>query len=157
MRPSLYDMLKRDSSENITFRHSVRQWHRTCVHYNLRRLWSLDNGSQRNAMRATSPAIKRRRRTVEADRCKPIAVLQFDSTLWTKMYGPSRPCWQDGRSSRAVVTLRGHFCVRPSSFHWFHARITAIATCPVRAAMSRYDKPASRRLTILPRSNAFTC
>ena len=48
-------------------------------------------------------------------------------------------------------------CVRPSSIHWFHTRITVVAACPVRAAMSRYDKPVSRRPIILSRSKSFTC
>ena len=57
------------------------------------------------------------------------------------------------RSSRAAVKLRGTvpapFCVRPSSLHWFHTRITVVATCPVRAAMSRYKKPAPFECTHL--------
>ena len=65
-----------DSSENTTFRHSARQWRRSRAHCSLRRWWSLDNGSRRNGMRATSSALKRRRRTVDADRSKPVAVLQ---------------------------------------------------------------------------------
>ena len=66
-----------------------------------------------------------------------------------------------GWSSRAVVTLHGpiptRLCVRPSSFHWFHTRITVVAACHAQVAMSRYDKPASRWPTILPRSNALAC
>ena len=104
-------------------------------------------------MRATRPALKRRRRTVEADRSKPIAVLQrrlntVDETV--QSVTAMRTRWW---SSHAVVTLRGpvpvRLCVRSSSLHWFYKRIIVIAACPVRAAMSRYDKPASRRPTIL--------
>ena len=50
-----------------------------------------------------------------------------------------------------VVTLSGpvpaRLCARPSSHHWFHTRIAVGSVCPVQAAMSRYDKPASRRPT----------
>ena len=41
------------------------------------------------------------------------------------------------------------------SIHWFHTCITVIATCLVRAKMSRYDKSPSRRPTILPRLNSL--
>ncbi|KAJ8878823.1 hypothetical protein PR048_019409 [Dryococelus australis] len=58
------------------------------------------------------------------------------------------------RSSRAVVTLRGPVparrCARPSFILWFRRRITVVAACPVRAEMSLYDKPVSRRPIILP-------
>ena len=36
-----------------------------------------------------------------------------------------------------------------------HTRITVVAACSVGAEMSRYDKPASRMPTILPRLNSF--
>ena len=57
------------------------------------------------------------------------------------------------RSSHAVVTLRDpvpvRLCVRPSTLHWFRTRITVVSACSERAAMSRHDKPASRRRIIL--------
>ena len=146
-------MLKRDSPENTTFCHSAHQWWRSRAHCILRRWWSLDNGSRCNGMQATSPALKRQWRTVEADRSKPVAVLQcqlntVDETVQSVTAMQTR--W---RSSCAVVTLRGpvpaRLCIRPSSLHWFHIRITVIAACPVRAAMSWYGKPASRRPTML--------
>ena len=111
-------------------------------------------------MRATSPALKRLRRTFEVDRSKPVAVLQLRLNTVdeaARSVTTMRTIWW---SSRAVVTLRGPvsacLCVRPPSLHWFHIRITVVAGCLVRASMSRYDKPASRRLTILTRSNAST-
>ena len=154
MRPSLWDILKQDSSENTTFHHSARQWWRSRAHCSLRHWWSLDNGSRCNGMRATSPALKRRRWTAEADRSKPVAVLQcrlntLDEAVQSVMAMQTR--W---RSSCAVVTLHDpipvHLCIRPISLHWFHTCITVIA-------MSRYDKPASWRPTILPHSNALIC
>ena len=121
-------------------------------------LQSLDNGSRRNVMRATSPALKIRRRTVEADRSKPVAVFQRRLNTVDGAVRSVTTMWTRWRSSRAVVTLRGpvpaSLCVRPSSLHWLHTPIIVVAACPVRAVMSRYDKPASRRPTILPRSNA---
>ena len=73
----------------------------------------------------------------------PLQYSSVDSTLWMNdnLHGP----------------VPAHFCIRPSSLHLFHTRITVIAACPVQAAMSRYDKPASWRPTILPHSNALTC
>ena len=144
-------MLKRDSSENTTFRHSARQWRCSRVHCSLRRWWSLDNGSRRNGMRT---ALKRRRRAVEADRFKPVAVFQRKVNTVDEAVRSVTAMRTRWRSSRAVVILRSpvsaRLCVRPSSLHWFHTRITVIAACPVRAAMSRYDKPTSRRSTFCP-------
>ena len=106
-------------------------------------------------MWATSPALKRWRLTVEADRSKLTAVFQsrlntVDEAVRSVMAMQTR--WW---SFRAVVSLCGtgpaRLCIRPSSLHWLHIRIIVVAACPVRAAMSRYDKPASRRPTILPR------
>ena len=113
-------------------------------------------------MRATSPALKRRRRTVEAeDKSKRVAVLQRQLNIVNEAVRSVTAMRTRWRSSRAVGTLRGpvpaRLCARPSSLHWFYTRITVVAACPVRAAMSRYDKPASRRPAILPRSNAITC
>ena len=112
-------------------------------------------------MRATSPALNRRRRTVEADRSKPVAVLQRRLNAVNETERSVTAMRTRMRSSRAVDTLRGpvptRLCVQSSSLHWFHIRITVVAACPVRAAMSRYDKPASRSLTIQLRSNALTC
>ena len=102
-------------------------------------------------MRATSPALKRRRRTVEADRSKPAAVLQRRLNTVDVAVQSITALWTRWRSSRAVLTLRGsvpaRLCVRPSSLHWFHTRITVVAACPIRAAMSRNGKSASRRTT----------
>ena len=58
-------------------------------------------------MRATSPPLKRRQRTVEADRSKPTAVLQrrlntVDEAA--QSVSAMRTRWQ---SSHAVATLRG--------------------------------------------------
>ena len=134
-------MLKRDSSENTTFYHSARQCRHSRAHCSLRRWWSLDNGNRRNVMRAISPALKRGRRTVEADRFKPVAVLQcrlnnVDEAVRSTMAMCTR--W---RLSLAVVTLCGPvpacLCVQPSSHHWFHTCITVVAACPIQAAMSR--------------------
>ena len=153
-------MLKRDSSEITAFGHSARQWRRSRAYCSLRRWWSLDNGSRCNGMRDTSPALKIWRRTVEADRSKPVAVLQRRLNLM-KLYGPSRPCRQDD----GHPVLWSHYVAQyllvskydPRSLHWFHTHITIVAACPVRAEMSRYDTLAFRRPTILPRSNALTC
>ena len=72
----------------------------------------------------------------------PLVYSNVDSTLWMKLYDPSRPCGQD--VCHPIVTVRSPvpacLCVRPSSLHWFHTRITIVATYPARAAMSRYDK-----------------
>ena len=46
------------------------------THCSRRRLWCMDNGSRRNGVRATSPTFSRRRRTVDADKFTPVAVLQ---------------------------------------------------------------------------------
>ena len=71
---------------------------------------------------------------------KPVTVLQrrlntVDATV--RSVTAMRTRWW---SSRAVVTLRdpvlARLCVRPSSLHWFHTRITVVAAYPVRAAMS---------------------
>ena len=109
---------------------------------------------------ASSPALKRRWRTVEAYRSKPVAVLQRRLNTVDEAVGSVTAMWTRWRSFHAVVTLRGpvpaHLCIRPSSLHWFHTCITVIAACPVRAAMSWYDTPASWRPTILPSSNALT-
>ena len=151
---------RRWSSKNITFRHSACQWRHSSAHCSLRCWWSLDNGSWCNGMRATSPALKRQRGTVEADRSKPVAVFQrqlntVDEAVWS-----ITAMWTRWWSSRAVV----HYVVQylfvsayDPSLHWFHKCITVVAPCPVRATMSRYDKPASQKPTILPRSNALTC
>ena len=47
-------------------------------------------------MRATSPALKRRRRAVEAGRSKLVAVLQRRLNTVDEAVGPSRPCGHDG-------------------------------------------------------------
>ena len=141
-----------------TFCHKAHQWWHSHVHWNPRHWWCLENGSWRNGMRATSPALKRRWWTVEADRSKPVAVLQHRLNIVDEAVRSVTAMWTRWWSSHAVVTLCGsvpaRLCVRPSSLHWFHIRITVIAACPVRAAMSWYDKPASRkpasRPTILP-------
>ena len=78
------------TSENNTFRHSASQWRHSRAHCSLRRWWSLDNGSRRNDMRATSPDLKTWLRTVEADRSKPVAVVQrrfnnVDEAVWSDM------------------------------------------------------------------------
>ena len=106
-------------------------------------------------------ALKRWWQTVEANRSKPIAVLHrrlntVDEAVRSVMVMRTR--W---KSSHAVVTLRGpvpaRLCIRPYSLHWFHTCITVVPACPVQAAMSWYDKPASRRPIILPHSNTLTC
>ena len=57
-------------------------------------------------------------------------------------------------ASLATVTLCGivptHFCVRPSSIHRLHTRITVIAACPVRAKNSQYDKLGSEDQSFCP-------
>ena len=146
-------MLKQDLSENTTFCHSTCQWWRSRAHCSLRHWWFLDNG-------ATSLPLKRRQRTVETVRSKLVAVLHrlntVDEAVRSIMTMRTR-C----RSSQAVVILRSsvptRLCVQPFSLHWFHTCLTVIASCPVRAAMSWYDKPASRRPTILLHLNALTC
>ena len=101
----------------------------------------------------------RRRRRVEPDRSKPVAVLQRRLNTVDKLYGMSRPCGQDGGHPHALVTLRGpvpaRLCVRPSPLHWIHTRINVIAVCPVRAALSRYKKPASRDITLFRVDEAY--
>ncbi|KAJ8867452.1 hypothetical protein PR048_031254 [Dryococelus australis] len=62
--------------ENTTLCHSASQRLCSRAHCSLRCLWFLDNGSRRNGMRASSPARSRLRRTVDADRSTPVAVLQ---------------------------------------------------------------------------------
>ena len=98
-------MLKQDSSENTTFCHSVCQWWHSHAHCSLRHWWCLDSGSRHNGMRVTSPALKRQRRTVEADRSKSIVVFQrwlntVDEAVQSIMAMQTR--WW---SSHAVVTL----------------------------------------------------
>ncbi|KAJ4449526.1 hypothetical protein ANN_00927 [Periplaneta americana] len=58
-------------------------------------------------MRSTSPTLKRRQRTVDADRSTPVVVLQrrlntVDEAVWSVT-----ATWIRWQSSRAVVTLRG--------------------------------------------------
>ena len=84
-----------------------------------------------------------------------------DSTLVEVVWSdtPMRTRWQ---SSHALVTLCGpvpaRLCVRSSFLHWFHTHITVIAACPVRAAVTRYDKLTSRKLILLPfASMRHTC
>ena len=104
-------------------------------------------------MRTTCPALNRRRRTVEADRSKPVVVLQRRLNTVDEAVRSVTAIQIRWRSSRAVVTLlcpvTVRLCVRPS-YCMSTGSITVVAACPVRAAMSRYDKPASRRPTILP-------
>ena len=79
-------------------------------------------------MQVTSPVLKRWQRTVEADRFKPITVLQcqpntVDEAVQSVMAMRTR--WW---SSHAVITFCGpvcaRLCVQPSSLHWFHTHIT---------------------------------
>ena len=123
-------MLKRDSSKNTTFRHSACQWWRSRAHCSsLSHWWSMDNGSRCNGMWATSPALKRWQRSVDADRSKAIAVLQrrfntVDEAVWfvTAM-------WTRWWSSYAIVTLRGPVPVRHSSKPCMSSNVMIWYTC----------------------------
>ena len=114
-----------------------------------------------HGMWTTSPALKTRQQTVEADRSKPVAVLQRRLNTVDEAVRPVTAMWTRWQSSHAVITLSGpvpdRLCIWPSSLHWFHTCITVVAAFTVWTAMSQYDKSASQRPTILPLSNALTC
>ncbi|KAJ8877266.1 hypothetical protein PR048_021720 [Dryococelus australis] len=85
-------------------------------------------------MRATSPVHSRLRRTIDADRPTPVAVLQYRANTLDEIVRSVTAVRRRWRSFRAIVTLRGpvpaRHCVRPSYIHWFHTRITVVAARP---------------------------
>ena len=130
-----------------------------CVHVPLQFvvLVFLDNGSWHNGKQATSLALKRRQQTVDADSSTPIAVLQHWLNPVDKTVQSITAMGTMWLTCHAVVTLCGtaftHLCVRSASILWFHI---ILATCPVLARISWYDKPPLWRPTILPHLNSLT-
>ncbi|KAJ8894325.1 hypothetical protein PR048_006945 [Dryococelus australis] len=126
-----YEHAKMTQPKTVNFCHSARQRRRSRVHCSLRSLWFLDNGSRRNGMRVISAARIRRRRTVDADRFSPVAVLQCQANTVDEAVRSVTAMRTRWRLSLAVVTLRGpvpaRHCVRPSSIRWFHTHITVVA------------------------------
>ena len=107
-------------------------------------------------MRTTSPGLKRLRQTASQSAVLPCRINSVDVAL--RSITSMRTRWL---SSYAVIILRGtvsgYHCVQLSSIHWFYTRIIVIAACSVRTEMWRYDKPASRRPTIIPHLNSLKC
>ena len=63
-------------------------------------------------------------------RPNPLQYSDVASSLWMKLYGPFRPCGQDG----GHPVLWSHYVVQyllVSSPHSFHTRLTIVAVCPV--------------------------
>ncbi|KAJ8874070.1 hypothetical protein PR048_024911 [Dryococelus australis] len=96
---------------------------------------SLQSEARRIGMRATSPARRRWRRTVDEDSSTSVPVLQCRANTVDEVVRSVTAMRTRWWSSRTVVTLRrpvpARRCVRPSSIHWFHTRITVAAACPI--------------------------
>ena len=84
--------------------------------------------------------------------CEPLVQPSKDGNELLKRQVQTRcstPTWLNtvNEAVRSITAMQTRWRSSPSSLCWFHTRITAIAACPVRAAMSRNGKSASRRTT----------